>query len=79
LEKERSFLSVRQAARISSLSTRFLYEACQKRELRYYKVGKRIVIDHQDLIAFLTQQVIEPVDSWAEELKLTRGTPHGRE
>ncbi|NQT81033.1 MAG: helix-turn-helix domain-containing protein [Candidatus Aminicenantes bacterium] len=70
MEKERSFLSVRQAAKVSSLSPRFLYEKCQKRKLRYYKVGKRIVIDREDLTAFLTQEPVEPVNNWAEELRL---------
>lgn len=62
MEEGRSFLSVRQAAKVSSLSTRFLYDACQKRQLKFYKCGRRIVIEHQDLVIFLTQEPVEPVD-----------------
>jgi len=42
---EERWLSIKQAAKISSLFARFLYQACQRRELRFYKVGMRIVID----------------------------------
>jgi len=42
---EERWLLIKQAAKISSLSARFLYQACQRRELRFYKVGRRIVID----------------------------------
>jgi excisionase family DNA binding protein len=67
---EKRFLSIREAAKYSSLSTRFLYEKCQNRELRFSKVGKRIVIDSQDLHDFITQNTIEPVDDWGEKLGL---------
>jgi len=68
--EERSFLSIKQAAKISSLSTRYLYELCQKRKLHFYKVGKRIVIDRKDLIEFVTQESIEPINDWPEKLGL---------
>lgn len=68
VEEGRSFLSIRQAAKLSSLSTRFLYEACQKRELRYYKVGRRIVLDSKDLEDYIKQNVVECVD-WDEKVK----------
>lgn len=67
---QKRFLSIAQAAEISSLSTRFLYEKCQNRELRFSKVGKRIVIDFKDLHNFIIQNTIEPVDDWIEKLKM---------
>lgn len=68
MEEERSFLSIKQAAKISSLSTRFLYEACQRRELRFYRVGRRIVIEQKDLEEFLTREPVECVD-WDEKAR----------
>jgi excisionase family DNA binding protein len=67
---ERRFLSIQEAAKYSSLSTRFLYEKCQNRELRFSKVGKRIVIDSQDLHDFIIQNTVEPVEDWSEKLGL---------
>jgi len=67
---EKRFLSIRKAAEYSSLSARFLYEKCQNRELRFSKVGKRIVIDSQDLHDFITQNTVEPVEDWSEKLGL---------
>ena len=67
---ERQFLSIREAAEYSSLSPRFLYKKCQDRELRFYKVGRRIVIKRKDLEEFITQDPIERVDDWSEKLGL---------
>lgn len=67
---ERQFFSIRQAAEYSSLSTRFLYEKCQNRELRFSRVGKRIVICSQDLHDFIIQNTVEPVEDWSEKLGL---------
>ncbi len=67
---EKRFLSIREAAKYSSLSTRFLYEKCQNRELRFSKVGKRIGIDFKDHHNFIIQNTIEPVDDWIEKLKM---------
>ena len=66
--EEPSFLSIRQASKLSTLSTRFLYTACQKRQLKFYKIGRRIVIDRQDLLEFLTREPVEPID-WDEKSK----------
>ena len=67
---EKRFFSIREAAEYSSLSARFLYEKCQNRKLRFSKIGKRIVIDSQDLHDFITQNTVEPVDDWGEKLGL---------
>ena len=68
LKEERQFLSIKQAAAKSSLSARFLYEACARKELRFFKVGKRIVIDSEDLDEFIQRGVVEPVN-WEEKAK----------
>lgn len=72
MEEERSFLSIRQAAELSSLSTRFLYDACRNRELKFYRCGRRIVVDRQDLLEFLTREPMEPVD-WDEKARELNG------
>lgn len=68
---EKKFLSVKQAAEYSSLSQRFLYEACQGRKLRFFKVDRRIVIDIQDLLEFITREPVEPID-WNEKARELR-------
>jgi len=68
---EKRFLSIKQAAEYSSLSQRFLYEVVAKREIRSYKIHKRIVIDSQDLEDYIKQNVIECVD-WDERAKELR-------
>ncbi len=65
---EKKFFSVKQASEYSSLSQRFLYEACQGRKLRFYKNGRRIVIDMQDLLEFITREPVEPID-WDEKAR----------
>jgi len=77
LEEERQFLSVKKAAAKSSLSTRFLYEVCARKELRFYRVGKRILIDAKDLESFIAENVVEPIN-WEEKVKeFTRGKKDG--
>lgn len=68
---EKRFLSIKQAAEYSSLSQRFLYEVVAKREIRSYKIHKRIVIDSQDLEDYIKQNVIECVD-WDERARELR-------
>ena len=68
---KKRFLSIKQAAEYSSLSQRFLYEVVAKREIRSYKIHKRIVIDSQDLEDYIKQNVIECVD-WDERAKELR-------
>jgi len=68
---ERKFISIRRASEFSSLSQRFLYEIVAKREIRSYKIGKRIVLDSQDLEEYIKQNVIERVD-WDEKARELR-------
>jgi len=72
LKEEREFISVKQASERSSLSKRFLYEACQRRELRFYRVGRRIVIEAKDLEGFITQHEVEPIN-WDEKARELNG------
>jgi len=65
---DKGFLSIKQAAEYSSLSQRFLYEIVAKREIRSYKIGKRIVLDSQDLDQYIMQGVREPIN-WDEKIK----------
>jgi len=67
MRESRKFLSVAAAARQSSLSTRLLYKKIQNRELRHFKVGKRIVIDEQDFLDFITREPVEVVD-WDQKV-----------
>lgn len=65
---DKGFLSIKKAAEYSSLSRRFLYEIVAKREIRSYKIGKRIVLDSQDFEKYIKQNVVECVD-WDEKVK----------
>ena len=65
---DKGFLSIKQAAEYSSLSQRLLYEIVAKREIRSYKIGKRIVLERQDLEQFLKQNVRESVN-WGEKAR----------
>lgn len=65
---EKKFISIRQAAEYSSLSARKIYKDCQDRKIKYFKVGKRIVIDIKDFEDFIRQNVQEPVD-WDEKAR----------
>ena len=65
---DRQFLSIKQAAEYSSLSQRFLYEIVARKEIRHYKIHKRIVIDNQDLEAYIKQKCVECVD-WDEKAR----------
>ena len=65
---DKGFLSIKQAAEFSSLSQRFLYEIVAKREIRSYKIGKRIVLNSQDIEDYIKQNVVERVD-WDEKVK----------
>lgn len=65
---DRRFLSVCQASARSSLSVRFLYEICSRKEIRHFKVGRRIVIDSEDLEEFILRNEVQAVD-WNEKAK----------
>jgi len=58
------YLSVRQASEFTGLSIRFIYLLVFRRELRHYRIGKKIVIGKADLESFLAERVIE-----AKEMK----------
>jgi excisionase family DNA binding protein len=52
-------LSVAQAAQMSSLSKRFLYQKCAIKELNHYRLGKRVLIKEEDLLAFINNGLVE--------------------
>jgi excisionase family DNA binding protein len=52
-------LSVAQAAQMSSLSKRFLYQKCAIKELKHYRLGKRVLIDEEDLLIFIRDGLVE--------------------
>lgn len=70
--EKRRFFSVKAASKFSSLSERFLYKLCQNREIRYYKVGNRIVIGREDLEQLVTKNEVQTVDDWGEKLGLVK-------
>ena len=59
---ERKFLSIRQASEYCSLSRRLLYELVARREIRSFKIHKRIVLDLKDLVDFIEQNTRDSVD-----------------
>jgi excisionase family DNA binding protein len=52
-------LSVAQAAQMSSLSKRFLYQKCALKELNHYRLGKRVLIKEEDLLSFIHAGLVE--------------------
>lgn len=62
------YLSIKSAAAWSSLSSRFLYELCQRKTLKFYRVGRRIVIARDDLEELINQGIVEAVD-WDEKAR----------
>ena len=65
---ERKFLSVRQASKYSSLSQRLLYDIIARKEIRSYRIHKRIVIAAEDLETFIGQGIVERED-WNEKAR----------
>lgn len=53
------FLSISQAAQMTSLSKRFLYQKCALKELNHYRLGKRVLIKEEDLLAFINTGLVE--------------------
>jgi len=69
---EKKFLSIRQAADYSSLSPRLLYEIVARREIKSYKVHRRIVLELSDLDDYIEQHARDSVD-WAEKARELNG------
>lgn len=65
---EKAYFSVKEAATWSSLSPRFLYELCQNRKVRFFKVGRRIVIAKEDLEGLINAGTVAAVD-WNEKVE----------
>lgn len=65
---EKAYFSIKEAAVWSSLSPRFLYELCQNRKLRFFKVGRRIVILKEDLEGLINAGTVPAVD-WNERAR----------
>jgi excisionase family DNA binding protein len=65
---EERFISIKRAAEYCGLSKRFLYEIIAKKELRHYRIHRRIVIDKKDLDDFIQSNVIERID-WDEKAR----------
>lgn len=63
---EERFISVKRAAEYCGLSRRFLYEIIARKEIRHYRIHRRIVVDKKDLDDFIASNVIESVD-WDEK------------
>jgi excisionase family DNA binding protein len=65
---EKVYFSIKEASQWSSLSPRFLYELCQNRKLRFFKVGRRIVIDKEDIERLINSGCVPSVD-WNERAR----------
>lgn len=66
---EKRFYSVKQAAFYSSLSTRLIYQKLKEGTIRFYRVGRKIVLDRQDLDAFVMANEFKNSDQIREILK----------
>jgi len=63
------FYSVREAANYTSLSSRLIYQKLKERVIRSYRVGRKIVLDRQDLDSFIMTNMIMSSDELREVLK----------
>ncbi len=63
------FFSVKEAALYSSLSTSLIYQKLKERAIRSYRVGRKIVLDHQDLDSFVMANAVMNSDEFRESLK----------
>lgn len=63
------FYSVKEAANYTSLSPRLLYQKLKNRAIRSYRVGTKIVLDRQDLDAFVMSHMVMTSDELREVLK----------
>ncbi len=69
---EKRFYSVKQAAFYSGLSPRSIYQKIKDGDIRYYRVGGekgKIVLDRQDLDAFVLKNEFKSSDQVREILK----------
>jgi len=66
---QKRFFSVKQAANYTSLSPRLLYQELKNRAIKSYRVGKKIVLDRQDLDAFVMSNAVMTSDELREVLK----------
>jgi len=69
---EKRFYSVKQAAFYSGVSIRLIYQKLKDGDIRYYRVGGekgKIVIDRQDLDAFVMTNEFKNLDQIREILK----------
>jgi len=66
---QKRFFSVKEAAFYSSLSTRLIYQKLKEGTIRFYRVGRKIVLDRQDLDRFVMTNMIMSSDELREVLK----------
>jgi len=59
---EKHYFSIKQAAAYSGLSERLLYEIVAEKEIRHFRIRKKIVLGIEDLEKFIEQRAVEPVD-----------------
>ena len=69
LRMQKRFFSVREAALYSGLSASLIYQKLQERAVRSYRVGTKIVLDRQDLDAFVMSNEVRNSDQLREVLK----------
>ena len=66
------FFSVKEAASYTSLSPRLLYEKLKNRAIKSYRVGRKIVLDRQDLDAFVMSNSVMTSEDLRKILKEKR-------
>jgi len=66
---EKRFYSVKQAAFYSSLSTSLIYQKLKEGTIRFYRVGRKIVLDRQDLDALVMANEFKSSDQIRKILK----------
>jgi len=66
---QKRFFSVREMSTYTGLSARLIYQKLTERGLRSYRVGKKIVLDVQDIDDFVMTNEVKSSDQLREILK----------
>jgi len=66
---QKRFYSVRESANYTGLSASLIYQKLKERAIRSYRIGTKIVMDRQDLDAFVMSNAVMTSDELREVLK----------
>jgi len=69
---QKKFYSVKQAAEFCGISSRLLYLKIKEREIRFYKINSKVVLDIEDLTEFVTRNEFVTGDELLKKIQEKR-------